>query len=126
MEDNQFEDVSDEDSLVFTQSDSETENADSQTSEDEEEIDLEQMNLDEKYTQQSSYSSRSGMIWSSSPFYSLNTKLCTNIIGTSKLTEIDQNVASVEDSFLCFISEEMLKKILLYTNIHGSENVTSR
>ncbi|CAF4397108.1 unnamed protein product, partial [Rotaria sp. Silwood2] len=59
MEDNLFKDVSDEDSLLFTESDSETENADSQTSEDEEEIDLEQLNLNDKYTQQSSYSSRS-------------------------------------------------------------------
>ncbi|CAF4737863.1 unnamed protein product, partial [Rotaria sp. Silwood2] len=57
MEDNLFEDVSDEDSLLFAESDSETENADSQTSEDEEEIDLEQLNLNDKYTQQSSYSS---------------------------------------------------------------------
>ncbi|CAF4724560.1 unnamed protein product, partial [Rotaria sp. Silwood2] len=59
MEDNLFEDVSDEDSLLFAESDSETENADSQTSEEEEEIDLEQLNLNDKYTQQSSYSSRS-------------------------------------------------------------------
>lgn len=80
MENNSFEAVSDEDSLVFTESDSETENVDSQTPEDEEEIDLEQMNLNDKYTQQISYESRSGMIWSSTPSYSLNTKLCTNII----------------------------------------------
>jgi len=88
-----------------------------QTSEDEEEIDLEQMNSNGKYTQQSSYSSRSGITWSSTSSYSLNTKLCTNIIVTSKSTEITKNVASVEDSFLCFISDQMLKKILLHTNI---------
>lgn len=83
------------------------------------------MNSNGKYTQQSSYSSRSGITWSSTSSYSLNTKLCTNIIVTSKSTEITKNVASVEDSFLCFISDQMLKKILLHTNIQGNENGTS-
>ncbi|CAF0914650.1 unnamed protein product [Rotaria sordida] len=130
MDDNWLDGRSDDsDNAHVEESGSETENIDSETTENEEEIDLEKLNLeesdpDENYTQGCSYSSRSDMVLSSTPSYSSTTKHHANVNLTSGLTELTAHVASVEDAFLCFISEEMLKKILLYSNTAGISNRT--
>jgi len=125
MKDNWFENESDDDNLHVEESGSETENNDSQKAE---EIDLENLEIgdpNEKYTQKRSYSSRSNMVWSSTPSYSSATKRYSNVIGTPGLTDFTKNVVSIEDAFLCFISEEMLKKILLYSIIERNANRAS-
>ncbi|CAF0800781.1 unnamed protein product [Rotaria sordida] len=130
MDDNWLDGRSDDsDNAHVEESGSETENIDSETTENEEEIDLEKLNLeesdpDENYTQGCSYSSRSDMVLSSTPSYSSTTKHHANVNLTSGLTELTAHVASVEDAFLCFISEEMLKKILLYSNTAEISNRT--
>jgi hypothetical protein len=126
MDNDWFDDESDASANTNAEeSASETDNVDSETTEDEEEIDLEKLNLGENYTQGRSYSSRSDMLWSSTPSYSLTTKHHSNINLTSGPTRFAANVASVEDAFLCFISEEMLKKILLHSNTSGNSSKTS-
>ncbi len=65
------------------------------------------------------------MVWSSTPSYSSRIKLYRNVIGTLGSIELTKNVVSIEDAFLCFISKEILKKILLYSNIEGNANRTS-
>ncbi|CAF4367258.1 unnamed protein product [Rotaria sordida] len=130
MDDNWLDDKSDDsDNAHAEESGSESENIDRETTENEEEIDLEKLNLeesdpDENYTQGCSYSSRSDMVWSSIPSYSSTTKYHANVNLTSGPTELTAHVVSVEDAFLCFISEEMLKKILLYSNTTGISNRT--
>ncbi|CAF4550074.1 unnamed protein product, partial [Didymodactylos carnosus] len=119
----------DSDNAHAEDSGSETENIDSETTEDEGEIDLEKPNLeesnpDENDTQGCSYSSRSDMVWSSTPSYSSPTEHHGNIQLTPGSTQLTSHVASVEDAFLCFISEEMLKKILLYSNTAENSNRT--
>jgi hypothetical protein len=88
MKNNWFENESDDDNLHVEESGSETENNDSQTSEEEEEIDLENLEIgdpNEKYTQNRSYSSRSNMVWSSTPSYSSATKRYRNVKENSTL-----------------------------------------
>jgi hypothetical protein len=65
------------------------------------------------------------MVWSSIPSYSLATKHYDNVKLISGPTELIKDVASVEDAFLCFISEEMLKKLVHYSNIPGNSNRTA-
>jgi len=126
MDNDWFGDEGDEsDSTHGKESGSETEDVDSETREDEEEIDLEKLNLEENYTQGRSYSSRSDMAWSSDPSYSLTTRHHSDINLASGPTEFAANAVSVEDAFLCFISEEMFKKILLYSNTPGNSSRTS-
>ncbi|CAF1150639.1 unnamed protein product [Didymodactylos carnosus] len=113
MDDNWLDDESDDrDNAHAEDSGSETENIDSETTEDEEEIDLEKPNLEESDpggndTQGCSYSSRSDMVWSSTPSYSSATKHHGNVKLTPGSTELTSHVASVEDAFLCFILEEI-------------------
>ncbi|CAF3588675.1 unnamed protein product [Rotaria sp. Silwood1] len=81
---------------------SETEDHESQTSDDDDEIDLENLKLNDNSTWQSLYNSKS-----------------------AGLTEVTANISSIEDAFLSFIPEKMLEKILIYSNIEYSQSVTS-
>ena len=75
-------------------------------------------------TQGCSYNSRSGMVWSSTPSSLSKTKHRDNVNSTPGPAELTAHVASVEDAFLCFTSEETLKKILLYSNTAGNSSRT--
>ncbi|CAF4059419.1 unnamed protein product [Rotaria sordida] len=70
---NWIEEDSEVDDFTDEQSGSETENDESQTSDADDEIGLEDLKLTEGSTRKSSYTSKSGMIWSSIP--STSTKI---------------------------------------------------
>ncbi|CAF3579688.1 unnamed protein product [Rotaria sp. Silwood1] len=104
---------------------SEIEDHESQTSDDDEEIDLENLKLNDNSTWQSSYNSKSGMTWLSTPNYSMKTSCSNDNAAQAGLTEVTANISSIEDAFLSFIPEKMLEKILVYSNFEYSRNVTS-
>jgi hypothetical protein len=120
-----IEEENDSDYFDDQNSGSETENHESQTSDDDDEIDLENLKLNDSSTWQSSYNSKSGMTWSSNPHYSTKTNCSTDDVVQAGLTEVTANISSIEDAFLSFISEKMLGKILVHSNFEYSQNVTS-
>lgn len=128
---NWFEEENNEDcSDVDTENGSETHDAQSQTSEDESEIDLLdidclEINVNKDFTKRTSFSSRSGMTWSSIPSHASKTKFSNTVTEKSGLTEFSKNITSVENAFLCFISEEMLNKIMVYSNMEGDRKKAS-
>lgn len=101
---------------------SETEDDESETSDDDEEIDLENLKLNDNSTWQSSYSSKDGITWSSYPDRPANTD---DHVVESGLTDITANITSIEDTFLCFMPEKMLEKVLIYSNFEYTQNITS-
>jgi hypothetical protein len=104
---------------------SETEDDESKTSDDDEEIDLENPKLNDNSTWQSSYSSKSGITWSSYSDRPANTDSSNDNVVKSGLTEVTANITSIEDAFLCFMPEKMLEKILIYSNFKYTQNITS-
>ncbi|CAF1271559.1 unnamed protein product, partial [Didymodactylos carnosus] len=115
---------------VDSENGSETHDAQSETSEYESEIDLlefDRLQIDANidFTKETSFSSRSGMAWFSIPSHASKTKFSNTATEKSGLTEFSKNITSVEDAFLCFISEEMLNKIMVYSNIEGNRNSAS-
>ncbi|CAF0987904.1 unnamed protein product [Rotaria sordida] len=111
MEHSWFEDESEDDALGDKESSSEIEHDDSETSEHEDEIDLDDVTSKKGYTQSTSYSSSSGMIWSSISSYSTKTYSTDTATMKTGPTELTQDVISVADAFQCFISENILQKI---------------
>lgn len=126
-----FEEENNEDcSDVDSESGSETYDPQSETSEYESEIDfleLDRLHIDANidFTKETSFSSRSGMTWLSIPSHAGKTKSSSTATEKSGLTELSKNITSVEDAFLCFISEKMLKKIMIYSNIERTRNTAS-
>ncbi|CAF5091521.1 unnamed protein product, partial [Rotaria sp. Silwood1] len=116
-EDNEVDDFTDE------QSGSETENDESQTSDADDEIDLEDLKLTEGSTRKSSYTSKSGMIWSSIPSASTKINSFSDNIEKSGPTKLTENVASIEDAFICLMSEKIMQKILIYSNMEYDRSV---
>ena len=104
---------------------SETHDAQSQTSEDDSEIDLLEIDTNEDFSRETSFSSKSGMNWSSTPPYPSKTKFSSTITEKSGLTEFTKTINSTEDAFLCFISEQMLNKIMVYSNMEGDRKKDS-
>ena len=66
---------------------SETDDAQSQTSEDDSEIDLLEIDTNEDFSRETSFSSKSGMNWSSTPPHPSKTKFSSTITEKSGLTE---------------------------------------
>ena len=120
-----IEEENDSDYFDDENSGSETEDHGSQTSDDDDEIDLENLKLNDNSTWQTLYNSKSGMTWSINPNYSTKTNHSNNNVIQAGLTEVTANISSIEDAFLSFMPEKMLEKILLYSNIEYSQNVTS-
>ena len=118
------EEENDSDYFDDENSGSETEDHESQTLDDDDEIDLENLKLNDNSTCQSLYNSKSGMTWFVNPNYSTKTNYSNNIIQAG-LTEVTANISSIEDAFLSFMSEKMLEKILIYSNIEYSQSVAS-
>lgn len=104
---------------------SEVEDHESQTSDDDEEIDLENLKLNDNSTWQTSYNSKSGMTWLSTPNYSMKTSCSNDSVAQAGLTDVTANISSLEDAFLSFIPEKMLEKILVYSNFEYNRNVTT-
>ena len=77
--------------------------------EDDEEIDLENLKLNDKFTWQSSYSSKYGITWSSYSNRAANTDSSNDRVVKSGLTEVTANITSIENTFLCFMPEKMLE-----------------
>ncbi|CAF2368716.1 unnamed protein product [Rotaria sp. Silwood2] len=111
MEDSCFEDESNEDQLGIEESCSEIEQTDSETSEDDDEFDLDEVISKVDNTHITQYSSRSGMTWSSIPPLSTRTNLVDNATEKAGPTELTKDVTSIADVFLCFISEKLLHYI---------------
>jgi hypothetical protein len=104
---------------------SETGDGESQTSDDNDEIDLENLKLNDDSTWESSYSSSSGMIWSSIPHRSTKIDSSNDTIGKTGLTNITEDISSVEDTFMCFMSKIILEKILIYSNLELTQKNAS-
>ncbi|CAF3892955.1 unnamed protein product [Rotaria sp. Silwood1] len=71
------------------------------------------------------YASKSGMTWSSMPHHSNNTNCSNDTIEKAGLTEITEHVSSIEDAFIYFMSEKILQKILIYSNMEYTRNINS-
>jgi hypothetical protein len=104
------------DSYDDQESGSETENADSQTSEEEDEIELENLKLDDDSIQRSLYNSKSGITWSSIPHPSKEPTSSNDTAEKGGPTKFTADVSSIQDAFTCFITEKILHKILVYSN----------
>lgn len=102
------------------------EEGESQTSDDDDEIDLENLKLDDDSTRKSSYTSRFGMIWSSIPHRSTKKDSSNDTIQKSGLTNITENISSVEDAFMCFMPQMILEKILIYSNLEHAHKKNSK
>jgi hypothetical protein len=120
-----IEDESDSDYFDDQENGSETEDGESQTSEDDDEIDLKNLKLNDDSTWPSSYSSRSGMTWSSIPHRSTKTNTSNDTVEKAGLTEITENISFIEDAFICLISEKILQKVLIYSNLEYTQNIGS-
>ena len=105
-----IEEENDSDYFDDENSGSETEDHGSQTSDDDDEIDLENLKLNDNSTWQTLYNSKSGMTWSINPNYSTKTNHSNNNVIQAGLTEVTANISSIEDAFLSFMPEKMLKK----------------
>ncbi|CAF1089902.1 unnamed protein product [Rotaria sp. Silwood1] len=110
--DSSSETGSDSDYFDDANSGSETGDGESQTSDDDDEIDLENLKLDDDSTWKSSYTSRSGMIWSSTPHHSTKNDFSNDVIQKAGLTNTSENISSVEDAFMCFMPNKLLEKNL--------------
>jgi hypothetical protein len=120
-----IEDESDDEDFYDQDSGSETENAESQTSEEDDEIDLENLKLDDDSTARSLYSSKSGITWSSIPSSSTKKNSSNDTNEKTGPTKFTENVSSIEDAFMCFMSEKIIQKILIYSNMERIRNTTS-
>ncbi|CAF5135014.1 unnamed protein product, partial [Rotaria sp. Silwood1] len=65
------------------------------------------------------------MIWSSIPHRSTKTNSSNDTIEKAGPTEITEDVSSIEDAFICFMSKEIIQKILIYSNMQYIRNITS-
>jgi hypothetical protein len=117
---------SDDEDFYDQQSGSETENAESETSEEDDEIDLEHLKLEDDSTQKILYNSRSGITWSSIPYSSMIINSSVNTIEEAGPTTLTQHVSSMKDAFFCFMSEKIIQKILIYSNIERTRNIGSK
>ncbi|CAF1447770.1 unnamed protein product, partial [Rotaria sordida] len=124
MEDSWFEDESEDDELSDKESSSEIEHDDSGTSKHEDEIDLDDVTSKKGHTQSTFYSSSSGMTWSSISSYSTKTYSTGTATMKAGPTEHTQDVISVADAFQCFISDNILQKILIYSNTERTRKNT--
>ena len=112
--DSSSESESDEDRFDDPNSGPETGDGESQTSDDDDEIDLENLKLDDDSAMKSSYTSKSGMIWSSVPRRLTEKNSSNDTIQKSGLTNITENISSVEDAFMCFIPQVSWKNFDLF------------
>ncbi|UJR28884.1 hypothetical protein I4U23_010104 [Adineta vaga] len=120
---NRIEEDSESDDVNDEQSGSEIENDESQTTDADDEIDLEDLKVSGDSTRKSSYTSKSGMIWSSISSTSTKTKPFSGNIEKSGPTKLTENIASIEDAFICLMSEKILQKILIYSNMEYERNI---
>jgi hypothetical protein len=124
--DSSSETGSDSDYFDDANSGSETGDGESRTSDDDDEIDLENLKLDDDSTWKSSYTSSSGMIWSSTPYHSTKHDFSNDVIQKAGLTNTSENISSVEDAFMCFMPNKLLEKILDYSNLEYTHKNTSK
>ncbi|CAF1503089.1 unnamed protein product [Rotaria sordida] len=120
-----IEDESDDEESYDQGSASETQDAESQTSEEDDEIDLENLKLDDDSTPKSLYSSKSGITWSSIPYPSKKAKSSNDTSEKAGPTKLTEDVSSIQDAFICFISEKIIQKILIYSNMESTRNIAS-
>ncbi|CAF1309662.1 unnamed protein product [Didymodactylos carnosus] len=120
-----IEGENDSDFLDEHHSGSETQDGESETSDNDDEIDLENHQLNDNCTWQSSYNFRSGMTWSSNPHHFSKTNFSNDNTTEAGLIQVTENISPIEDSFLCFMSEKMLEKLLVYSNCEYSQNDTA-
>ncbi|CAF5111219.1 unnamed protein product, partial [Rotaria sp. Silwood1] len=86
-------------------------------------IDLENLKLNDDSTWKSSYSSSSGLTWSSIPHRPTKTNYSNDTVEKAGLTKIAQDISCIEDAFICFMSEKILQKILIYSNLEYTQNI---
>ncbi|CAF1328747.1 unnamed protein product [Rotaria sordida] len=120
-----IEDESDDEDSYDQGSASETQDAESQTSEEDDEIDLENLKLDDDSTPKSLYSSKSGITWSSIPYPSKKAKSSNDTSEKAGPTKLTEDVSSIQDAFICFILEKIIQKILIYSNMERTRNIAS-
>jgi hypothetical protein len=65
------------------------------------------------------------MTWSSIPSHSTKIKFSSAVTEKPGPTKFTKTIASIEDAFLCFMSEEMLSKIFVHSNMEGHRNNAS-
>ncbi|CAF1308666.1 unnamed protein product [Rotaria sordida] len=63
------------------------------------------------------------MTWSSIPHRPTKTNYSNDTVEKAGLTEIAQDISSIEDAFICFMSEKILQKILIYSNLEYTQNI---
>ena len=81
--------------------------------------------LDDDSAKTSLYSSKSGITWSSIPCSSTKRNSSNDTSEKPGPTKFTENVSSMEDAFMCFMSEEIIQKILIYSNMERIRNTTS-
>ena len=116
---------SDEDRFDDPNSGSEMADGESQTSDDDDEIDLENLKLDDDSAKRSLYTCKSGITWSSIPTSSMKMNSSDDMIEKPGPTKLTEGVTSIEDAFICFISEKIKQKILVYSNMERVRNTPS-
>ncbi|CAF1059912.1 unnamed protein product [Rotaria sordida] len=100
-------------------------NGESQTSEDDDEINLENLKLDDDSTRKSLYNPSSVMTWSSIPQHSTKKNSSNDTIEKAEPTEITDDISSIEHAFICFMSEKITQKSLIYSNMEYTRNIAS-
>lgn len=101
---------SDENHFANPNSDSETGDGESQTSDDDDTIDLENLKLYDDSTRKTSSTSRFRMVWSSIPHRSRKENSSNDTIQKSGLTNMTENNSFVEDAFMGFMPQKILEK----------------
>ncbi|CAF5083886.1 unnamed protein product, partial [Rotaria sp. Silwood1] len=93
--------------------------------EDEDEIDLVDVASNDDSSRENLFSFRYGIIWWSVPLHPSKSQFVSDVTVNSVPTVFTKHVSSAEDAYLCFMSEEMLNKILFYSNMEGNRNNAS-
>ena len=89
--------------------------AESAISTGEDEIDLAEVASNDYCNQENVFSSKAGMIWSSVSSDTIISLFLADVSIESGSTVFTKHVASVEDALFCFMSEEILSKMLFYS-----------
>lgn len=124
--DSSSESGSDNDCFDDANSGSEIGDGESETSDYDAEIDLENLKLDDDPAWKSSFTSTSGMVWSSTHQRSKKNNSSNDVIQKSDLTSTTEHISSVEDAFMSFMPNKILEKILDYSNVENTHKNASK
>jgi len=65
------------------------------------------------------------MTWSPTSHRPMKTNSFNDTIEKAGSTDITDDVSSIENVFTCFISEKIMQKILIYSNMEYTRNISS-